>query len=86
MNSSPRRETPATAGETVLAEIPRARGEVLRISVGAWKGRLLTQIRLWYRDQSGELRPGKGVALKPDEIEQTITALQAARDRIEGGA
>jgi hypothetical protein len=45
--------------EKILKEIPRERGEVLRLSVNEYKGKLLLNIRIWYTDENEELRPTK---------------------------
>lgn len=68
---------------TIFLEQPRGR-DVLRVSASEFKGRTYVDIRVWYFDRDGELRPGqKGVSLRPDAIPAVIEALQAAQDALE---
>lgn len=63
---------------TVLLERPRGT-EVLRVSISEFKGRRLVDVRAWYHDKEGELRPGRqGIGLRPDELPAVIEALQRA--------
>lgn len=63
---------------TVFLDQPRGR-DVLRVTASEYKGTTYVDIRVWYFDRDGELRPGpKGVSLRPDAIPAVIEALQAA--------
>ena len=71
--------------EIVMAEIPRGeRGEVLRVTftkatAGDGKRVAWHAIRVWYRDQSGELRPGKqGITIRGRELRPVADALAKA--------
>ena len=56
------------------------RGEVVRIVREDYKGADLVNIRVWYRADNGEMRPSKtGIAIKGDQIDQLIEALQAVK-------
>lgn len=67
----------------IFLEQPRGR-DMLRVSASDFKGTIYTDIRVWYFDRDGELRPGqKGVSLRPDAIPAVIAALQAAQDALE---
>ena len=56
------------------------RGEVVRIVREDYKGADLVNIRVWYRADSGEMRPSKvGITIKGDQIDQLIEALQAVK-------
>lgn len=69
---------------TVFLDLPRGR-DVLRISVSEYKGREYIDIRVWYTDRDGELKPtAKGVSLRPDAIQDVLRALQAAYQATEG--
>lgn len=58
--------------------------DVLRVSASDFKGATYVDIRVWYRDREGELRPtSKGVSLRPDAVAAVIEALQDARDALE---
>ena len=45
--------------ETVLFEHPMENGELLRASVSTFKGKTYIGIRRWWKDDSGEWKPGK---------------------------
>lgn len=69
---------------TVFLDQPRGR-DVLRVTASEYKGTTYVDIRVWYFDRDGELRPGpKGVSLRPDAIPAVIEALQAAQDALKG--
>lgn len=69
---------------TVFLDLPRSR-DMLRVTTSEYKGTTYVDIRVWYFDRGGELRPGtKGVSLRPDAITAVIEALQAAHDAIGG--
>lgn len=69
---------------TVFLDLPRGR-DVLRVTASEFKGATYVDIRVWYFDRDGELRPGsKGVSLRPDAIPAVIEALQAAQDALKG--
>jgi len=71
-----------TSEEKVLLEVPRAKGngEVLRAAVSFFKGVKMVQVRVWYRDEAGELAPGRnGINLPAGEF----TQLKAAVDALE---
>ena len=66
------------SGSVVLLEQPRG-AEVLRIMISEYKGRQLVDVRAWYRDRDGELRPGRqGISLRPEGLPKVIEALQRA--------
>ncbi|ODS96541.1 MAG: hypothetical protein ABS56_12725 [Lautropia sp. SCN 69-89] len=71
---------------TVFLDLPRGR-EMLRVSVSEFKGTTYADIRVWYFDRGGELRPGtKGVSLRSDAIAAVVEALQAAQDALAASA
>lgn len=68
----------------VFLDLPRGR-EMLRVSVSEFKGGTYADIRVWYFDRDGQLRPGpKGVSLRPDATTAVIEALQAAQSALGG--
>lgn len=73
--------------DTILAEIPREGGEVLRISIGEFKGRKLLNIRIWYTDsESGELRPTKkGVTVNAGQYQNFMKAVESAAGQLGEG-
>ena len=74
------------SGAAVLLEQPRG-AEVLRITITEYKGRQLVDVRAWYRDRDGELRPGRqGISLRPECLPEVIEALQRAAPLLGQGA
>lgn len=73
--------------EEVLAEIPKGR-DTLRIMIGHKNLRgepvKYLDIRVWYPDDSGILRPGKGFA-KPMTPEEMTQVSQAIADYVSTG-
>ena len=56
------------------------RGEVVRIVREDYKGADLVNIRVWYRADSGEMRPSKtGITINGGQIDQLIEALQVVK-------
>jgi hypothetical protein len=64
----------------MIATIPKARGEEVRITLEEYRGRHLFGVRIWADyDGSGEARPTKkGVSFKIEQLPGLIEALQAA--------
>lgn len=55
-----------------------AAGQKLKVRLVTWRGREQVDIRRWYPDDDGELRPGKGIRIAGElagplaEVLQTI--------------
>jgi len=65
----------------LIAEWPRNSREVIRVALDQYNGRFTLNIRVWYRDQAGELRPGKtGVTLALKHLPEMAAALSRALD------
>jgi hypothetical protein len=71
--------------EDTLVEIPRGdRGEVLRLTfaegeMGPGKRVAWHALRVWFRDDAGQLRPGKsGVTIRGRELKPIAEALSKA--------
>lgn len=68
----------------ILLEQPRGAGEVLRVILSDYKGRRYADIRVWYTDQAGKVRPGKaGVTLRAEALPDVLAALGQARTLLE---
>ncbi len=70
----------------IVAEWPiNKRGETARVSIEPYKGSPLVNIRKWFEDDDGEMRPSKGIALNvkhlPQLAEAVAKALTLARER-----
>jgi hypothetical protein len=69
--------------EWVIAEIPRNNAnEVVRISLGTFKGRSILNIRTWYQSRDGSWKPTRaGVTFPADALPGITEALAGAADR-----
>jgi hypothetical protein len=64
----------------IVAEIPKGRHEVIRVTRESYHGHRFVQLRVWFKAEGGEFRPSKsGIAIAPDKLDATIAALQVAR-------
>ena len=70
------------AGERTLQEWPLANGEVLRLRLCSYKSRDYLDLRRWYTDAAGELKPTpKGVRINVElapELVELLTQLVEA--------
>jgi hypothetical protein len=63
-----------------LLDLPRPKGERLRLTVQYFRGSARIDLRLWYVDANGDLRAGaKGVTVPHDAVADLVTALGAAK-------
>ena len=70
------------AGERTLQEWPLANGEVLRLRLCTYKSRDYLDLRRWYTDDAGELKPTpKGIRFDSElapELAELLTQLVEA--------
>jgi hypothetical protein len=68
----------------VIRDIDKgARGEVIRVEVTEYKGATYLNLRVWYIDKDGELKPTqKGIAIGPELYDQVKDAFLEAEDWI----
>jgi hypothetical protein len=67
-------DLPFTAGEW-----PRNSREDVRVRLDLFKDKVIVDCRTWWRDQAGELRPGRGgLTLAVRHLPALAEALQAA--------
>lgn len=65
--------------QKVMASFPRNPEETMQISVSTFKGRTYVDIRLYFTDADGQLKPTKkGVTVPPELWDQFRAGLQAA--------
>ena len=70
----------------ILLELRRNEREVLRVSLSQFKGRPYADIRVWFVDRDGVVRPGRsGVTLRPEAVPGVLDALQQAMELLDGG-
>ncbi len=63
-----------------LLDLPRPKGERLRLTVQAYRGSQRIDLRLWYVDANGELRAGaKGLTVPLDAVADLVAALGTAK-------
>lgn len=67
---------PETEG-TLLASLPKNAREEVRIHRTVYRGTPLVSVRVWYRDGE-EFKPGKGLALRLEQLPDLRKALQTA--------
>lgn len=71
--------------EEVLLIVPQPRGEELRVMKGTRAdGTVYLDVRMWYRDDFDELKPGKGLG-KPDANGVWDAIARAILERGTGG-
>ena len=69
--------TPVKGG--VIVDIDKGKGEVIRVEVSEYKGKKLLNIRVWYTDAEGQLKPTqKGIAINPEHYEKLLDAITKA--------
>ncbi len=65
--------------EGLIKDLDRGRGEVLRIEVSEYKGKKNLNLRIWYTDKEGNLKPTqKGVTISPESYEEFKEAILQA--------
>ncbi len=72
--------------DEVIAEWPRNSREVIRVTLGSYRGQAVVGIRCWYEAADGERRPSRSgitVAIKHLQplADGIANALQVARER-----
>lgn len=69
------------AEDVLIATIPKNSNEELRIVLAPFRGHHLLSMRVWYRDKSDTLRPGKqGLALRVSKIPDILKAITDAQE------
>lgn len=64
--------------EEMIAEIVKNRRETVRVSLSEYEGHDLANLRVWFRAECDQMRPGKaGLALRIDRVPALIEGLQA---------
>ena len=65
----------------LVAEWPRGKREVLRITLSKYNGRISIDVRVWFRVEGGEFRPSRrGISLRVAEISDVRKGLRKARE------
>ncbi|XXY23389.1 transcriptional coactivator p15/PC4 family protein [Sorangium sp. So ce216] len=70
----------AGQGDEVLLDVQRNKRERLRVTRNKYSGRTFVHVRLYYEADDGAYKPGnKGIALREDELDAVVAAIQAAK-------
>ena len=65
----------------VVYAFPKGRTSEVRASLSTYRGELRADLRLWVRDESGEMIPTKsGISIPIDDVERLLEAVQALRE------
>lgn len=56
------------SNQRTLGAVKTPRGEELRLTIAERQGKQYIDIRTWYADDSGEMKPGKGIGKPADQI------------------
>jgi hypothetical protein len=74
-------------GAKILREFKRNAGDTLRVSLNTYKGRTYIDLRLFYQDANGELRPTKkGVTVTPELWDESRAGVAAAEVALQEAA
>jgi hypothetical protein len=65
-----------------IGEIKKNAKEVVRLSLRSYKGSAFLDVRIWYMDSDGDLKPSsKGVTLRPSLIPELSAVLRSAEEQ-----
>ena len=68
----------------IIGEIERSDSETIRITVEEYKGVKRLDIRIYYKDSEGELKPTKkGVPFKLEDIDKLSGLVSEAKNKIQ---
>lgn len=66
-----------------LGTIRKNAAEEIRFTVETFKGHEIVNVRVWYRDDLGEYRPGKqGLAFRLELLGEVLDALSKAKKAV----
>jgi hypothetical protein len=61
----------------------RNKRELLRLTVSEYRGQKLVDLRVWFKREDGEYAPSqKGIAIKPELLDEVIAALKTAQAQL----
>lgn len=65
--------------EKVYTRIKRSDSQEVRVVRVNWKGNDLIHIREYYKPyEDADMKPGRGIAIKPEALQQVVNALMLA--------
>ncbi len=69
----------AATSSRLMAELPKNSKEAYRVTRDLWEGRELVNVRVWFRKEAGEWKPGwQGVAVRADLVADLARAIEEA--------
>lgn len=69
----------ATATQVVVAEFEKNSRETFRVSLDQYRGRDVVDIRVWWRDDDGVMRPSRtGITTSVKDLSRLAAAIAAA--------
>ena len=75
----------ALAKDIVVGEWRATKRDLVRVMVREYRGQKFIDIRRWYRDVEGNLRPStKGISCRPGDMKPLRKALRKADRRVNG--
>lgn len=82
-----RRDALSNTLPLIIAQWPRNIRESLRVTLDEFRGRPIIDIRCWYWNEAGELKPGRsGITVSTRHLEQLAAAIvEAAKQAKERG-
>jgi len=71
------------SGKMIIGEFQENTAERVRLTFETYKGVKFVDVRAYYEDGDGELKPTKkGIAIAPDKIEALIELLRKAQGQL----
>ena len=70
---------------TILYEFNKNANDIIRFTLNEYRGNLYVDIRGWYPDEGGTMRPGKGVRFHVEHWEEFITGVEKTGKSIDEG-
>lgn len=64
--------------DRVVATLSKNSREEIRVTIGAFNGRPILNLRTWFLADDGAMRPGKGLACRLDLLPELAAALAEA--------
>lgn len=62
--------------EKIIKDVQKNSREIFRVEISEYKGEEYVNIRVYYKDENDEYKPGKkGVAIKVDKYDEVYAAL-----------
>jgi len=68
-----------------LAVMEKSGGHLIRVTENTFEGRDLVDVRVYYSDENGALKPTrKGIAIRREQFGDLVDLLMEAREKLNG--